>query len=124
MAFKTKWHWDRSGTPSYMAPEQVRGQQVDVRTDIYAFGVSACEILTGRRPFPAARSRFGKMQPHLSVDPVGPRHYDRSVPMPLDHVVLKAMQKDQAQRYQTMAELMKDLQLIADTFFNERDRRR
>ena len=121
--FKAKWQWDRSGTPSYMAPEQVRGRRVDMRTDIYAFGVSAYEILTGRRPFPESRSRVGKMQPHLNVEPPKPRQYDRTIPVPLEHIVLKAMSKEPESRYQTMQALMKELQLIADTFFPEKDRR-
>ena len=49
---KDKWRFDRSGTVAYMAPEQVRGQKVDARTDVYAFSVSMFEILTGTRPFP------------------------------------------------------------------------
>ena len=121
--FKTKWQWDRSGTPSYMAPEQVRGRQVDKRTDIYAFGVSAYEVLTGRRPFPESRSRLGKMQPHLNLEPPAPRQHDRTIPVPLEHLVLRAMKKKPSERYQTMQDLMRDLQLIADTFFNENDRR-
>jgi len=115
--FKGKWQFDRSGTASYMAPEQVRGQPVDVRTDIYAFGVSAYEIITGRRPFAESRTRTGKMEPHLNIEPPRPRQVDPSVPIPLDHIIVKAMEKAPERRYQTMDVLMKELQLVAMAFF-------
>jgi len=114
---KMKWHWDRSGTASYMAPEQVRGQPVDFRTDIYAFGVAAYEVMTGRRPFPEGRTRMAKMQGHLNVNPTSPRHYDREIPMALEHIIMKAMRKDPAKRYPAMDGLLKELQLVADTFY-------
>lgn len=117
--FKGEWKFDRSGTASYMAPEQVRGQQVDFRTDIYAFGVTAYEILTGERPFPKSRTRFGKMQPHLNIDPPGPRKYDTSIPVALEHVVLKAMAKSRDDRYQTMAALMKEMQHVCSAFMGD-----
>ena len=106
---KQKWRWDRSGTPSYMAPEQIRGQEVDVRSDIYAFGVTMFEVLTGKMPFKEGRTRFGKMQPHLNVDPIEPSHFDKNIPKALDAVVLKAMSKDRLRRHQTMDELLRDV---------------
>jgi serine/threonine protein kinase len=116
-SFKTDWKFDRSGTPSYMAPEQVRGQQVDFRTDIYAFGVTAYEILTGERPYPPARTRMGKMQPHLNIEPPGPRRYDANIPVPLEHILMRAIEKVKDRRYQTMDALMRDLHHVYTTFF-------
>jgi len=121
--FKGEWKFDRSGTASYMAPEQVRGQQVDFRTDIYAFGITAYEMLTGERPYPKSRTRFGKMQPHLNIAPPGPRRYDDSIPAALEHVILKAMEKTRSNRYQTMDVLMRDLQHICATFMGPALRR-
>jgi len=112
-----KWQFDRSGTASYMAPEQVRGQQVDVRTDVYAFGVSAYEILSGSRPFPEGKTRLGKMEPHLNAAPMPLRHFDPTLPMPLDHILARAMAKFPADRYRAMDVLMKDLQIVASAFF-------
>jgi len=112
---KSDWKWDRSGTPSYMAPEQVRGQSVDIRTDVYAFGVSMFEILTGKKPFRTGRTRYGKMQPHLNVAPQTPSDYDESIPPELDKIVLKALEKERYRRYQSMDELMVDLQKVVDT---------
>jgi eukaryotic-like serine/threonine-protein kinase len=115
---KGEWVFDRSGTASYMAPEQVRGQQVDFRTDVYAFGVTAYEILTGERPFPSSKTRFGKMQPHLNVDPTPLRRYDSNIPMAIEHIIMRALQKARDRRYPTMDVLMKDLQLVCSTFMN------
>ena len=111
-----KWHWDRSGTPSYMAPEQVRGQRVDVRTDVYAFGISAYEILTGRRPFKESKTRFGRMTPHLNIEPPPPRDLDADIPVALNHIILRAMQKNKTKRYQSMDALMKEMQIVASAF--------
>lgn len=116
VGLRKEWKWDRSGTASYMAPEQVRGQRVDVRTDIYAFGVTAYETLTGKRPFREGRTRFGKMQPHLNVDPIPPREVDPDIPIPLNHIIMRAMEKNKSKRYQTMDNLMKELQIVAKAY--------
>ncbi len=60
----------RAGTASYMAPEQVRSQPLDVRADVYAYGMSAFEVLTNRRPFPRTQSRSRRMQDHLNIKPL------------------------------------------------------
>ena len=114
---KQKWRWDRSGTAAYMAPEQVRGQKVDQRTDVYAYGVSVYEILTGRRPFPDNRDRYKKMAVHLNINPVGPRHYNRNIPVALEHIILKAMAKDREGRYASVADMLKEIYTVTGTFF-------
>lgn len=114
---KQKWRWDRSGTAAYMAPEQVRGQKVDQRTDVYAYGVSLYEILTGRRPFPDDRDRFRKMAVHLNIQPVSPRHYNRNIPVALEHVLLKAMAKNPEDRYPSISAMLKELTTVVSTFF-------
>jgi serine/threonine protein kinase len=99
----------RAGTASYMAPEQVRAQAVDQRTDIYAFGVSAFEVLTGRRPFPAAADRSRRMQDHLNVEPVHLRQVDPELPEALEAVIAKCIAKDRGLRYKSMNEVMSDI---------------
>jgi len=111
---KEDWKWDRSGTPSYMAPEQIRGQEVDVRTDVYAFGITMFEVLTGKKPFRTGRTRYGKMQPHLNVAPQTPSDYDKSIPPDLDAVVLKALEKERYRRYQTVDALMVEFRKVID----------
>jgi len=103
----------RSGTASYMAPEQIRRKKLDQRTDIYAFGVSMFEVLTGRRPFPETSVRERKMEHHLNVEPVHLSEAMPSLPRELGHVVAKCIAKDPAMRYKNMAETLKDLQHAA-----------
>ena len=74
-----------------MAPEQVRGQKVDARTDVYAFSVSMFEILTGTRPFPEDPDKFRKMAIHLNREPANPRERNRNIPIALEHILLRGM---------------------------------
>ena len=101
---------DMSGTASYMAPEQIRRQDLDARTDIYAFGISAFEILTGERPFPTTSNRERKLQNHLNVEPKRVRDIDPCLPEALDDVVAKCIEKDPDARYNSMTEVMRDIQ--------------
>ena len=112
---KKRWKWDRSGTPSYMAPEQIRGQPVDIRGDIYAFGVSMYEVLVGKRPFKESATREGKMQPHLNTDPAPPSSHDATLTPEMDKICLRAMAKNRDARYQTMDHLLSDLRSAAET---------
>ncbi len=110
---KDKWRYDRSGTVAYMAPEQVRGQKVDARTDVYAYSVSVFEILTGTRPFPDDSDRFRKMAVHLNRDPVNPRERNRSIPVVLEHILLRGMARDVNDRYPTIDAMLKDMLTIS-----------
>jgi len=114
---KVKWRWDRSGTAAYMAPEQVRGRKVDQRTDVYAYGVSMYEILTGHRPFPDNRDKFRKMAVHLNVEPTSPRRYSPDIPVALEHVIFRAMAKNAADRYASVEDMLKELHTVMSTFF-------
>jgi len=104
----------RSGTASYMAPEQIRGQPLDGRADVYAFGVSAFEILTGRRPYPASPDRGRRMQDHLNIEPMRLRQAAPELPGQLEAVVAKCVEKDRDLRYKSMADVMRDLQLAVE----------
>ncbi len=116
---KQKWRWDRSGTAAYMSPEQVRGQKVDQRTDVYAYGVSMYEILTGRRPFPESRDKYRKMAVHLNIKPVSPRDYNRNIPVALEHILLRAMAKAPSQRYPSVEAMLKETLAVSSAFFGE-----
>jgi len=116
---KAKWRWDRSGTAAYMAPEQVRGQKVDRRTDVYAYGVSMYEILTGRRPFPDNSDKYRKMAVHLNIEPVSPRKYNRCIPVALEHVMLRATAKNVADRYDSVDSMLKEFHAVSHIFFRE-----
>ncbi|WP_437926132.1 serine/threonine-protein kinase [Sorangium sp. So ce291] len=87
------------GTPRYLSPEQIRGEEVDARTDVYAVGLLLFEAITGRGPFPVVDS-MAVMRAHLHT----PAPRLRSllwVPPALDHAVARALEKDPALRWQT-----------------------
>jgi serine/threonine-protein kinase len=89
------------GSLFYMSPEQIRGdQQLDARTDIYSLGIALYEIVTGRRPF-VGDSDFSIMAAHLNQPPVPPIQIDPSLPSHLNEVVLMAINKEPAQRFQS-----------------------
>jgi serine/threonine-protein kinase len=92
------------GTPSYMAPEQARGDSVDLRVDVYAVGALLYQLVTGKRPFdsddPAAIITMV-----LTQDPPRPRQLEPRLPEGLEVAIQRAMAKDARERYQSMAEL-------------------
>ncbi|WP_067696664.1 Stk1 family PASTA domain-containing Ser/Thr kinase [Nocardia jejuensis] len=96
------------GTAQYLSPEQARGEQVDARSDVYSVGCVLFEILTGEPPF-TGDSPVAVAYQHVREDPRLPSHVYQGVPRELDSVVLKAMSKNPANRYQTAAEMRADL---------------
>jgi Protein kinase domain len=92
------------GTPSYMAPEQARGESVDLRADVYAIGALLYHALTGQRPFDSD-DPAGTLNMVLTEEPPRPRSLSADVPEALELVVQRAMAKDARERYQTTAEL-------------------
>ncbi|MFN8455299.1 MAG: serine/threonine-protein kinase, partial [Anaerolineae bacterium] len=92
------------GTPAYMSPEQAKGQAVDGRSDIYSLGVVLYELLTGQQPF-RADTPLAVVLKHVSEPLAPPRTVRADIPEPLERVVIKAMAKEPAQRYQSAAEM-------------------
>ncbi len=99
---------ERSGTPSYMAPEQVRAHEPDERTDIYSFGIVMYEILAGEAPF-SGDNMYSRMQNHLNVSPVKLHKRSPDISPALARIVAKAMQKDPSDRYDSVDSLIFDL---------------
>jgi serine/threonine protein kinase len=96
------------GTPSYMSPEQVKGRVVDGRSDIFSLGVMLYEMVTGEKPFPG-QNITTVIYKIVNEDPVPPRTIDPSIHPGLSGVILKALAKDPAARYQTCKEMLEDL---------------
>jgi eukaryotic-like serine/threonine-protein kinase len=97
------------GTPNYMAPEQVRGHVLDGRTDLFSFGVMLYEMTTGEKPF-AGTNVTTIIYKIINESPTPPRELDVTIHPGLDKVIMKALAKKPDDRYQTGAELARDLQ--------------
>jgi serine/threonine-protein kinase len=96
------------GTPSYMSPEQVQGEPVDGRSDLYSLGCVLYEALSGRKPF-RAETMAALLTQILTVDPPPPTKVDPAIPAALDAIVLRAIARDRERRYQRGRELAQDL---------------
>lgn len=101
------------GTAKYLAPEQVEGQPVDERADVYSLGVVLFEALTGQPPF-AAETASATALARLRVDPPSPRSIDPTIPPAVERVVLTAMARDRDRRYPTAVALREALLLAAN----------
>src|ERR1700742_2075237 len=97
------------GTAQYLSPEQARGERVDARFDLYSTGCLMYELLTGRPPF-TGDSPVAIAYQHVRENPVPPSQIDPSLPPWADSIVLKAMAKSPADRYQSAAEMLMDVQ--------------
>src|SRR6202049_148537 len=97
------------GTLHYMAPEQIRGEEVDRRTDVYALGAVLYETLTGRVPFQGS-SDYAVLKAHVEESPAPPSAAMPGLPPWLDQAILKALAKAPAERFQTVEELRLYLQ--------------
>src|SRR5918996_254478 len=100
------------GTAQYLSPEQARGAPVDQTSDLYSTGVVLFELLTGDVPFTGDTPVEIAMK-HLSEIPDAPSQRRRDVPPDLDLVVLRALAKDPAERYQSAAAMDSDLDIVA-----------
>src|SRR5262245_3376148 len=97
------------GTPRYIAPEQIRGQQVDARADIFSLGVMLYEMITGLTPFEGA-TPSEVIAAIVHVDPMPLARFSLGAPVELERIVKKALRKDRDGRYQVIKDLQLDLQ--------------
>ena len=96
------------GSPAYMSPEQVKEQQLTFQTDIFSLGVLMFQLLTGRLPFKGANN-YSMIYQIINVDPPRPIDVRPDIPPRIDAIVMRALQKDTAKRYQTWDEMAHDL---------------
>jgi eukaryotic-like serine/threonine-protein kinase len=98
------------GTPAYMAPEQLLGQPITHRVDIFSFGVAAYELLTNQKPFPGdTPGEILKKQMDRS-DFVPPRQYNADMPAALEKVILRCLEREPERRYPFMGVMARELQ--------------
>lgn len=96
------------GTPDYMAPEQVKGSRGDNRTDIYSLGAILYEMATGEVPF-GGDSPYVIMNSRVTGDPVAPRKSNPKLTPVIEEIILHAMERDPKRRYQSAAEMKREL---------------
>ena len=100
-----------SGTPQYLAPEQIMREPVDERADIFAYGIVAYEVLTGKKPitgntFEEVMAKYATFDQHLK--PIRAHYPD--CPLPVERVILKCLEKDTSRRYPSLSLVVRDLQ--------------
>jgi serine/threonine-protein kinase len=98
------------GTPGYMAPEQLKREPIDARADIFAYGVSAYELLTNQKPFPGDSPGEILAAQMQASGPVPLREHNPDVPPALEKVILKCLERDPDRRYPFSGIMLRDLQ--------------
>jgi len=102
------------GTAQYMSPEQARGEQVDQRTDIWSLGIVLYEMLTGKHAFPGEYDQ-ATLYAIMNEEPEPVTALRAGVPMELERIVMRCLAKNPAERHQTAADLIADLQHLRRT---------
>lgn len=108
--WRMRWQKETGGTRIYMSPEQLAKKKLDVRSDIFSFGVTLYELFAGRHPCNGNDAREIQRQlrdPRYRFDP--PSKVNGDVPPALDKVILKALRRKPEHRYQSMTELLLDI---------------
>jgi serine/threonine protein kinase len=107
---KPKKMSDNPGTPGYMAPEQLQRKPIDARVDLFAYGVTAYELVTNHKPFPGetpGEILAAQMNP---AGPIPPREHNPGIPAALEKIILKCLERDPERRYPFVSVLVRDLQ--------------
>lgn len=106
------------GTISNMAPEQLRGESIDHRADIYSLGIILYEMAVGDTPFNHDKHAdiVTLIYQHLEDEPIPPSHYDETIPPELEKTIMKAIEKSPDQRFVSVAEMLKSLEPLMASY--------
>ena len=96
------------GTVSYISPEQAEGKQIDARSDLYSLGVLMYEMACGKLPFDD-ESPISVALMHINREPVSPKTINPAIPRGLEQIILSAMEKDRALRFQSAAQMLRQI---------------
>jgi predicted ATPase/serine/threonine protein kinase len=99
------------GTTSYMSPEQMRGEEIDPRSDLFSFGVVLYEMATGQRPF-AGKNRVMLMNAILNARPAAASKVNPTVPPALDAIIARMLEKDREKRFQHATDICSELKRL------------
>jgi serine/threonine protein kinase len=111
------------GTPEYMSPEQCQGHNVDARSDIYSLGILMYKLFTKRLPFTADK-KIAVAFKQINEPPIPPRMLNSDIPEWLEKIILKCLEKNPEDRYQSTSELANDIDAGLRTIYaEEKDRR-
>ncbi len=109
---ETKLSKKNPGTPSYMAPEQLLAQPISNRADIFAFGVTAFEMLTNQKPFPGETANEILKKQVNREDFVEPRACNEDIPPTLEKIILRCLEQDPARRYPLVGIMARELKEV------------
>ena len=98
------------GTPFYLAPEQLESKEADERSDLYACGVVFYELFTGQLPYPSTGNLIQLIQLKMKEEPTPPRQHWETMPVGLERIIMRCMERDPANRYNDVAILLEELE--------------
>lgn len=109
------------GTPEYMSPEQIRGEELDSRTDIYSFGIVLYQVLTGQLPF-TGDTIIEIATKHISMKPPPLKQFNNKIPDEAEKIVLKMLKKKREERFQTVREIKEKFNQVKNKIFADEEK--